>query len=100
MTSKKLTSKIIIEKIEKEKKELKEKGVTKIGLFGSYAKNKQKQKSDIDFLVEFKNISADNFFGLLFFLEKLFGRKVDIVEINSLRKELNYVKKEAKYVKI
>ena len=96
----KLTSKIIIEKIKKEKKELKEKGVKKIGLFGSYAKNKQKQKSDIDFLVEFNEISADNFFGVLFFLERLFRRKVDIVEINSLRKELNYVKKGAKYVKI
>ena len=96
----KLTSRIIIKKLEKEKNKLKERGVKKIGLFGSYAKGKQKNGSDIDFLVEFKNISADNFFGLLFFLEKLFGRKVDIVEINSLREELNYVKKETKYVKI
>ena len=96
----KLTSKIIIKKLEKEKNKLKERGVKKIGLFGSYAKDNQTSSSDIDFLVEFKNISAENFFGLLFFLEKLFGRKVDIVEINSLRKELNYVKKEAKYVKI
>jgi len=96
----KLTSRTIIKKLEKEKNKLKERGVKKIGLFGSYAKGKQKNGSDIDFLVEFKNISADNFFGLLFFLEKLFGRKVDIVEINSLREELNYVKKETKYVKI
>ena len=96
----KLNSKIIIEKIKQEKEKLKEKGVKKIGLFGSYAKGNPKKGSDIDFLVEFKNISAENFFGLLFFLEKLFGRKVDIVEINSLREELNYVKKETKYVKI
>ena len=96
----KLTSRIIIKKLEKEKNKLKERGVKKIGLFGSYAKGKQKNGSDIDFLVEFKNISAENFFGLLFFLEKLFRRKVDIVEINSLREELKYVKEEAKYVKI
>src|SRR3989338_6087499 len=86
----KLNSKIIIEKIKQEKEKLKEKGVKKIGLFGSYAKGNPKKGSDIDFLVEFKNISA----------EKLFGRKVDIVEINSLREELNYVKEEVKYVKI
>ena len=96
----KLTSRIIIKKLEKEKNKLKERGVKKIGLFGSYAKDNQTSSSDIDFLVEFKNISAENFFGLLFFLEKLFGRKVDIVEINSLREELNYVKEEVKYVKI
>ena len=77
----KLTSKIIIKKLEKEKNKLKERGVKKIGLFGSYAKDNQTSSSDIDFLVEFKNISAENFFGLLFFLEKLFRRKVDIVEI-------------------
>ena len=97
---KKLTSKKILETIRKERDKLKEKGVKKIGLFGSYAKDKQGQSSDVDFLVEFEKISADNFFGLLFLLEKLLKRKVDLIEINSLRKELNYVKKEAKYVQI
>ena len=56
----------IIETLKKEKEKLKEKGVKKIGLFGSYAKDKQKNGSDIDFLVEFNKISANNFFGLLF----------------------------------
>jgi len=96
----KLNSKKIIETLKREQAKMKEKGVKKIGLFGSYAKNKQKKKSDIDILVEFDKISADNFFGLLFFLEKLFRKNVDLVELKSLRKELNYVKKEAKYVKI
>ena len=96
----KLTSKIILETIKNEKKELKEKGVKKIGLFGSYAKDKQKKKSDIDFLVEFDKISADNFFGVLFFLEKLFRRKIDLVIEEDLKPELRYVIKEVKYVKI
>ena len=95
-----LNSEKIIETLKREQAKMKEKGVKKIGLFGSYAKNKQKKKSDIDILVEFDKISADNFFGLLFFLEKLFRKNVDLVELKSLRKELNYVKKEAKYVKI
>ena len=96
----KINQKIIIEKLKKERKNLKEKRVKRIGLFGSYAKDKQKKGSDIDFLVEFEDINADNFVGALFFLEKLFGKKVDLVEINSLRKELNYLKKEIEYVKI
>jgi len=95
-----LNSKKILEKIEKEKSKLKEKGVKKIGLFGSYAKDNPDKKSDIDILVEFDKISADNFFGLLFFLERLLKKKIDLIELKSLRKELNYVKKEAKYVKI
>ena len=82
------------------RKEMKKMGVKKIGLFGSFVKGKQKKNSDVDVLVEFKNISADNFFGLLFLLEKLFKRKIDLIEINSLRKELNYIKEEAQYVKI
>lgn len=96
----KLTSKIILEKIKMEREKLKEKGVKKIGLFGSYAKNRQKRGSDIDLLVKFENINAKNFFGVLFLLEKLLRRRVDLIEISKLRKELNYVKKEAKYVKI
>ena len=97
---KKLTSKKIIEKIKDEKAELKKKGVKKIGLFGSYAKDKQKNGSDVDFLIEFNEISANNFFGVLFFLEKLLGKKIDLVIEEDLKPELNYVKKEAKYVKI
>ena len=96
----KLNSKTIIEKIKDEKAELKKKGVKKIGLFGSYAKDKQKKGSDVDFLIEFNEISANNFFGVLFFLEKLLGKKIDLVIEEDLKPELNYVKKEAKYVKI
>ena len=96
----KLTSKIIIEKIKKEKKELKEKGVKKIGLFGSYAKNKQKQKSDIDFLITFDKMDFDNYMEVMFLLKKIFKRKIDLVIEKNLIPELNYVKKEAKYVKL
>ena len=89
-----------MDKIKKNRDRIKEKGVKKIGIFGSYAKNKQNKRSDVDILVEFNKISADNFFELLFFLEGLLRKKVDLVEINSLRKELNFIKKEIEYVKI
>lgn len=100
MVNKKLTSKTIIERIEKEKKRLKEKGVKKIGLFGSYSKDKQKKGSDIDFLVEFKTIDLDKYIYVLNLLEKLFGTKIDLVIEKDLKPELKYVIKEAKYVEL
>ena len=96
----KLDSETILKRIKKEKRELKKRGLKKIGLFGSYAKNKQKQKSDIDFLVEFKTIDLDKYLYVLNLLEKLFRRKIDLVIEKDLKPELIYVKKEAKYVKI
>ena len=66
-----ISKKEIIKRIEDNKYKIKKFRVKKIGLFGSYLKNKQTKKSDIDFLVEFEKVTADNFFELLFFLEKL-----------------------------
>ena len=100
MKKKRLDSKKILEEIEKRKNIIRRYGVKKIGLFGSFAKGKQKNKSDIDFLVEFKKINSDNFFSLLFLLENMFKRKIDLVIETDLKPELEYVKREAKYVKI
>ena len=96
----KLTSKQIIKKIEENREKIKEKGVKKIGLFGSFLKGKQKQKSDVDLLIEFDEPTFDNYFELWEFLEKLFKRKVDLIIEKNLRPELNYVKKETQYVRI
>jgi predicted nucleotidyltransferase len=60
-----------------------------VGLFGSYARGDQRDDSDIDVLVEFDDTA--NFLhltGLGFFLEDLFGQKVDVAPRRSLRKEL------------
>ena len=96
----KMNSKKIIKNLEMKKKEMKNLGVKKIGLFGSYSKDKQKKGSDIDFLVEFNEIDFDNYMELMFLLKKLFKRKIDLVIEKNLIPELNYVKKEAKYVKL
>lgn len=55
--------------------------VKRIALFGSYAKDQQNEKSDIDFVVEFKEPTFDNFMNLYYDLKKLFGRKVEILTI-------------------
>lgn len=57
---------------------------SKIGIFGSYAKGLQNDKSDIDILVEFEKPSYDNFIELSFYLEDLFHKKVDLLTPNSL----------------
>jgi uncharacterized protein len=92
--------KIIIE-IKKRRSDLRVRGVKRIGLFGSYLRGTQKRGSDIDLLVTFdKKDLGKNYFKVLFYLENLFKRKIDLVAIQSLRPELNHVKKEAVYVKI
>lgn len=58
--------------------------VKRIGIFGSYAKGEQNKKSDVDVLVEFEEPTFDNFMELSFYLEDLFGMKVDLLTPNSL----------------
>lgn len=65
-------------------------GVRKIGVFGSSARGEEKEESDIDMLVEFEEGSKtfDNFMELKFFLEGLFGKKVDLATLEALRPQL------------
>ena len=95
-----MNSEEIIKKLEKNKGRIKNKGVIKIGVFGSFIKGTAKKKSDIDIIVNFNKISYKNYFELLIMLEKLFKRRIDLVIEEDLKPELKYVKKEAKYVKI
>jgi predicted nucleotidyltransferase len=57
-------------------------------LFGSATSVHFNEKSDIDILISFKEISfeqyTDNYFNLHVDLEKLFGRKVDLITERSL----------------
>jgi predicted nucleotidyltransferase len=63
--------------------------VASMYLFGSAAIGDFNANSDIDFLVSFHdNVTlaeyADNYFDLLFEIEDMFGRKVDMVTEKSL----------------
>lgn len=58
--------------------------VRKVALFGSYARGKPTGRSDIDLLVEFELPTYDNFLGLSRALERLFGRKVEILTPEGL----------------
>ena len=72
-------------------------GVKKIGVFGSRVRGDAKEESDVDVLVEFESTkkSFDNFMELSFFLEDLFGKKVDLITTSGLDKYVRpYVERE------
>jgi predicted nucleotidyltransferase len=61
-------------------------GVAKIGIFGSTARGDDRPESDVDVLVEFApgQTTFRNFMELAFYLEDLFGRRVDLVTEQGL----------------
>ena len=92
-----MTKEKIIQILKEQKNSIKNQfSVSKIGLFGSYAKDKQTSKSDIDFYVEFDKKSFNNLSGLWVFLEELFNKEVDIVHKhkNSNSIMLNRIEQE------
>jgi predicted nucleotidyltransferase len=75
-----LTRDQIVQILQKEQAYLaNEFGVSKIGLFGSYAKGQADQASDIDILVEFDRPIGFRFLELIDYLEVVLGHKVDVL---------------------
>jgi len=80
-----------IEKILKENKAILAERfkVQEIGIFGSYVRGEQKEKSDVDILVSFyEPISLLKLVSLENFLSALTGVKIDIVPKEDIRPEL------------
>lgn len=75
-------------------------GVTRLALFGSVARDAAREDSDVDILVSFDGpATSERYFGVLFHLEDLLGRPVDLVTDKALRAELRpFVEKEAVHV--
>ncbi len=77
---------ILIE-IRRHKSKLLNHGIVKIGLFGSYVRGNQTEKSDIDILIEFEpeKENFDNYMSVYDILENMFrNEKVEIVTKNGL----------------
>lgn len=61
-------------------------GVKKAGIFGSCVRGEMKKNSDIDILVQITNdISLLDFVGVKLELEEALGRKVDLVEYDTIK---------------
>ena len=62
-------------------------GIQNVGLFGSYSRDEQSDKSDIDILIDFKPEmeNYDNYMAAYDIFEELFkNEKVEIVTLNGL----------------
>ena len=74
--------------------------VQKVGVFGSYVHDKQKETSDVDILVEFEEpIGLISFVGLKNHLSDILGVKVDLVMKSALKPRIGKrIMKEVIYV--
>ena len=72
----------------------------RVGIFGSYARDEQTKKSDLDILVDFKNtINLLDLVGLELDLSEKLGIKVDLLTENALNNTLRpYVEKDIKWI--
>lgn len=87
--------------IQSRKSELAEKyGVSEIGIFGSVVRGEAREDSDVDVLVEFDRPTGFiAFMDLLYYLEDLFGTKVDLVTRNALKPRIGkHILNEVMYV--
>ena len=82
-----MTQKLILDFLKSHKNQLvSDYGVTKIGLFRSYAKNTAHKDSDIDIVIEAKKHDFFMREDLKEYLENAFGVSVDVGYIDSIRK--------------
>ncbi len=79
---------------------LKKHGVVRAGIFGSYARGEQNEKSDIDILIQPPKGIGFGFVGIQFELEDKLKKKVDLLSykaIHPLLKE-RILKEEVKII--
>ncbi|NBC82378.1 MAG: nucleotidyltransferase [Bacteroidetes bacterium] len=62
--------------------------VKQIGLFGSFSEDSNTEDSDIDLLVDFEKPIGWKYLSLEIYLEKVFGRKIDLVTKNALKEQI------------
>lgn len=74
--------------------------VKKIGIFGSYVRNEEKKRSDLDILVEFfEEPSLFEFIELEDYLSKNLNIKVDLVMKSALKPTIRkYILQEVVYI--
>ena len=78
-----------LEKISKKIIEfLKEKGIVRAGIFGSYARGEQKKNSDIDIIIEPPKKMGIEFVTLNYDLEDSLKKKVDLITYNGINSRI------------
>jgi predicted nucleotidyltransferase len=98
-----LSKDLIIEELVRHSDDLKNFGLVQLGLFGSSVRNESTENSDIDFIADFDPAkkSYKNYIRLVYYLEHLFGREVDLITKDALPKNRDFtenITKEVSYV--
>jgi hypothetical protein len=79
-------------------------GISKIGLFGSFARQEQTSGSDIDILIDFQQDKEtfDNFIAICDLLDSIFkGYKVEVVTMGGLSPYIGpHILNSVEYVQI
>ena len=74
-------------------------GVTRLAVFGSFARSEQTVQSDVDLLVELKAPLGLRFVHLADFLETVVGLKVDLLTPDAVKPNRRaYIMKDLVYV--
>ncbi|MCL6540706.1 MAG: nucleotidyltransferase family protein [Roseiflexus sp.] len=95
------TKEQILSLIQEHQSQIRNLGVRRLGLFGSFVRRQQDSNSDIDVLVEFESgrKTFDNFIQLAVFLEELFARRVELVTPEALSPYIGpHILREVEYV--
>jgi hypothetical protein len=95
------TKEDVLSALQSQEGRLREFGVKRCGVFGSFVSGYSASHSDVDVLVEFEpeKKTFDNFIHLAFFLEDLLGRRVDLVTLEALSPYIGpHILREVEYV--
>ena len=95
-----ITKNDILSKLAELKPELrKDYAIKEIGLFGSFSDGSFTDKSDIDILIELERPIGWKIFTLEIYLEKILGRKIDLVTKSALKEQIkDSILKQVNYV--
>ncbi len=99
-----LTKRTIEEQIRRNANRISACGISRIGLFGSYARQEQDKDSDIDILIDFEEgkETFDNFMAVCALLDALFKEhKVEVVTAKGLSPYIGpHILNSVEYVQI
>ena len=99
-----LSKKHITDEIASHSLLIRQHGISKIGLFGSFVRQEQKNGSDIDILIDFQQDKEtfDNFMAVCDLFDTIFkGYKVEIVTVGGLSPYIGpHILKSVEYVQI
>ena len=89
----------ILQKLRQHKPELQKKyPISRLGVFGSYARGEATTGSDIDIAVEITGPMGLDFIAMANELDELFGIKTDVVPLRSIKEQyLTSVQKDIVY---